>query len=293
MKIRRILTNNAVVTLNENGKEEIVCGKGIAYKKKTGEEIDECLIDKIFMLMPDNKLQKQLEQLLTDIPLEYVELANDIVKMARLVMNVRLSDSMVISLGDHLYGIICRLQQGVNISNGLSWEIRRIYEREYEVGLLALDMAEKKLNLKLPKDEAAYIAMHIVNAETDDSTMEETFQRTKLIGDITRIVRIFYGIDFDESSGYYYRFVTHLNYFVRRVIRGEQYTDDASQDLAGIIFERYKRAYECAGKIGDFVAEKMDYHVSDEEKMYITIHIQMVVNKGSRKEKKERGEEKV
>lgn len=292
MKIQRILTNNAVVTLNEKGKEQIVCGKGIAFKKRSGDYIEPHLIDKTFMLAPDGKLQKQLEQLLADIPLEYVELANDIVKMARLVMSIQLSDSLIISLADHLYETVRRFKEGVNISNGLAWEIRRFYEREYEVGVVALDMVEKRLGeLRLPQDEAAYIAMHIVNAETDNSTMEETFRRTRLIADITRIVRMFFGIDFDESSGYYYRFVTHLNYFVRRVIRGEQYADDTNQELADIIFEKYKRAYECADRIGRFVADKLDYNISDEEKMYITIHIQLVVDKAARKEKNERKEE--
>lgn len=285
MRIRRILTNNAVVTLDEKGREQIVCGKGIAFSKRSGDEIDSHLITQTFMLAPDSTLQKQLEQILTDIPLEYIELANEIVKMARLVMNTHLGDSLVISLGDHLYETVRRFQEGINISNGLAWEIRRFYDREHEVGLLALDMVEKKLGFRLPQDEAAYIAMHIVNAETDHSTMEETFRRTKLIGDITRIVRMFFGIDFDESSGYYYRFVTHLNYFTCRVLRGEQYVDDANRDLNEIIFEKYKSSYQCAEKISDYVAEKLNYRVSDEEKMYITMHIHMVVSKASRKEK--------
>lgn len=285
MKIRRILTNNAIITLNEKGAEQIICGKGIAYKKRCGDEIDDFLIDKTFILMPDSKLQKQLEQLLSDIPLEYVELSYDIVKMARLAMNVALSDSLVISLADHLFETVRRFREGVNISNGLAWEIRRFYEREYEVGLLALDMVEKKLEVALPKDEAAYIAMHIVNAESDNSTMEETFRQTRLIGDITRIVRMFFGIDFDENSGYYYRFITHLNYFVRRILRGETYSDTTNQELTDIIFEKYQKAYQCAGRIGDFVADKLHYRISDEEKMYITIHIQLVVSKAGRKEK--------
>ena len=32
MRICRILTNNALVVLDEKGKEQIVCGKGIGYK---------------------------------------------------------------------------------------------------------------------------------------------------------------------------------------------------------------------------------------------------------------------
>ena len=162
MKIKRILTNNAVITLNEKKKEQIICGKGIAYKKKAGDEVDISQIDKIFVLMPNDSLQKQMEQLLTDIPLKYVELSNDIVNMARLSMNMILSDSLIISLADHLWATVSRLKEGVNISNGLKWEIRRFYEREYEVGLLALEMSKKVLCMDLPEDEAAYIAMHIV-----------------------------------------------------------------------------------------------------------------------------------
>ncbi len=291
MKIKRILTNNAVITLNEKKKEQIICGKGIAYKKKAGDEVDISQIDKIFVLMPNDSLQKQMEQLLTDIPLKYVELSNDIVNMARLSMNMILSDSLIISLADHLWATVSRLKEGVNISNGLKWEIRRFYEREYEVGLLALEMSKKVLCMDLPEDEAAYIAMHIVNAETDNYSMEETSKMIKFIGYITRIVRMFFGIDFDESSGYYYRFVTHLNYFARRVFRGEQYEDNVGLELPGIIFEKYAAAYECAEKIENFILEKRNYQISDEEKMYLTIHIQMVVSKGSKKNKTNREEE--
>lgn len=54
MKIRRILTNNAAVVLDENDQEQIVCGKGIAYKKRPGDELDEALINQTFVLQPDS-----------------------------------------------------------------------------------------------------------------------------------------------------------------------------------------------------------------------------------------------
>lgn len=62
--------------------------------------------------MPNDSLQKQMEQLLTDIPLKYVELSNDIVNMARLSMNMILSDSLIISLADHLWATVSRLKEG-------------------------------------------------------------------------------------------------------------------------------------------------------------------------------------
>lgn len=40
MIIKKILNNNAVITNDKNGKEIIVMGKGIAYGKVNGAEID-------------------------------------------------------------------------------------------------------------------------------------------------------------------------------------------------------------------------------------------------------------
>lgn len=70
MIIQRILTNNALITLDDEGKEQIVCGKGIGYKKHIGDEIDQAMINKVFILARST-LTKQLEQLLCDIPLEF------------------------------------------------------------------------------------------------------------------------------------------------------------------------------------------------------------------------------
>lgn len=285
MKINRILTNNAVVVTNLSGNDQIVCGKGIGFKKRSGDEIDETLINQTFVLIPDGNLSTQLEQLLVDIPLEYVSLSNNIVKMAKVSMGVKLNDSLIISLADHIFETMRRYKENILISNGLIYEIQRFYEKEFEIGLLAKEMIEKTFDVKLPDDEAAYIAMHIVNAQTDNSTMEETMKMTKIIQDIIRIVRLFFSIQFDEKSGYYYRFLTHLKYFSRRVLRQETVKEEKS-DLADIIFQKYASAYECTKKIEKYLISNLNYCISEEEKMYITIHIHSAVSKGSRKEVK-------
>ena len=283
MKIRRILTNNAAVVLDENDQEQIVCGKGIAYKKRPGDELDEALINQTFVLQPDSKLKMQLEQLLMDIPLEYVVLANDIVKMVKVAMDIKISDSLIISLADHIYGVMKRLEEGYGIPNGLIWEIKRFYEKEFEIGMLAKEMIEQKLDVKLAIDEAAYIAMHIVNSETDNSTMDETIKITKIMQDILKIVRLYFNVEFDEDSGYYYRFIMHLKYFARRILRHEELANEDNNDLAQIVFAKYQSANACAQKIASFLAETLNYHISDEEKMYITIHIHNAISKGIKK----------
>lgn len=281
MRIRRILTNNALVTLNELGDEQIVCGKGIGYKKRIGEEIDTALIEKVYVVADHTKPQNQAEQLLKEIPAEYIALAHRVIQMAQLTLHTELNDSLLLSLSDHLHCAMQRFMEGGIISNGLTWEVKRFYEKEFEVGLLALDMLEEGFRVRLPEAEAAFIAMHIINAESDDSSMEETFEITQIIQDISNIVRVHFKTEFDTNSSYYYRFITHLKYFARRVRRGEQYHEASDEDLAEIIFSKYKGSYRCACKIGDYLKKKYRYVLTGEETMYLTIHVQLAVNKGS------------
>ena len=48
MKIKRIYNNNVVVSNDMSGKEIIIIGRGIAFQKKVGEEIDQVKVEKIF-----------------------------------------------------------------------------------------------------------------------------------------------------------------------------------------------------------------------------------------------------
>ncbi len=48
MRIFKILNNNAAVVKDDTGQEQIVMGKGICFKKKTGEEISRDMVDKVF-----------------------------------------------------------------------------------------------------------------------------------------------------------------------------------------------------------------------------------------------------
>ena len=41
MKIEKILNNNVVVSINDKGQEVIVMGRGLAFQKKIGAEINE------------------------------------------------------------------------------------------------------------------------------------------------------------------------------------------------------------------------------------------------------------
>ena len=280
MVIKRILTNNAVV-VKENGVEKIVCGKGIAFKKKPGMEIDTSLINQTFVL--EETATQRYEDLLKDIPMVYVEIAHDIVNQAKLQLTKAIPDVVILTLSDHIYAASQRIKEGIEIHNSLLWEIQNYYEIEYEIGKNGIQMIHDRIGINLPDDEAGFIALHIVNAQIDVShTMDSDYKITKVIQEITTIIRYYYSMNFDLNDIYYYRFITHLKFFSIRMFSGKT-MDSNDLDLLNVIKEKYIIAYECVLKIKDFLKQKYDYVLADEELMYLTIHIHRVVNKALNK----------
>ena len=278
MIIKRILTNNAVVIDDENQQEKIVCGKGIAFKKRPGMEIDEISINQTFILEGGGEYSR-FEQLLKDVPLEYLELSSEIINMAKLEFAKKFKDNVIITLSDHLYVAIKRCREGMTISNPLLWDIKNFYEIEYDIGLRALELIKNKFHIQLPNDEAGFIALHIVNVELDEDNMDHIFQVTKVIQEIMTIVKYHFHAEFDTSNVYYYRFITHLKFFALRLLKDNQFNEDEENELLDVVKDKYCTSYECVLKIKDFLEKKYNYTLQEDEIVYLTIHVHRVVHK--------------
>lgn len=277
MLIHKILNNNVVLILDQNSEEQIVMGRGIAFKKRVGDNIDESIIDKIFMLK-DQKVKNNFTELIKDIPMDYIEAAYEIMQYAKDNVGENIDENLIISLSDHIHTAVERYIEGIEIKNVLLWDIKKFYKAEFEIGLKALDIIEQKLNVKLPEDEAGFIAMHVVNRIMNEN-IGNMYDITKIIQEILNIVKYYLGIKFDEDSVYFYRFVTHIKYFAQRLISGKTYESDNEDSLFEIIKGRYQEPYKCVEKISEFIQKKYKYNLSDEEKLYLTIHIARIHNK--------------
>lgn len=274
MKISKILNNNVVVSVKDK-QEVIVMGRGIAFNKKVKEDIDEAKVEKIFT-SEDKDITKKFKDLISELPLDYMELSEEIIQYARAELGKKLNDSIYISLTDHIHFAVERHTKGLSIKNGLLWETKNLYTEEFKVGLEALNMICDRFNVILPEDEAGFIALHLVNAQLNEDMMN-TLDITKIIQDILTIVKYSFKMEFDESSLNYHRFITHLKFFAHRLVRGEHH-QDKENDLLHLIIEKYPDAYQCSLKIKKFMEKQYQYEFTEEEILYLTIHIERVVN---------------
>lgn len=278
MVIRQILNNNVVVTLDEQGRECVVCGRGIAYKKHVGSFIPENAVNKVFVAENSNERQR-LVTLLAEIPLEQIQVADEIVQCIQQQTGKELSPSLYINLSDHIHTAVQRCLDGIEVKNSLLWDIRRYYEKEYALGEKALAIISERLHVDLPEDEAGFIALHIVNAEMDAENIAQVYKITQVIQEICNLVRYHFAIEFDENSTEYYRFVTHLKFLARRLVEAKQYDDHTADDLWEIMTRKYPETHQCVERIARFTAKKYNYVLSEDEKLYLLIHIERVVKK--------------
>ena len=277
MKIDKIINNNLIRTFDNNGKEILVMGCGLGFQKKIGDTIDRSKIEKIYAIENKNDSNK-LMNLLSEIPLEYIQVSNEIISYAKYSLGKRLNDNIYISLTDHISFAIERYKQGLNFKNALLWEIKRFYNHEFLIGKEALTIIKKRLDIMLSEDETASIALHIVNAQLNSRDMNDTLDITKMIQNILNIVKFHFNIELDEYSLHYERFITHLKFFAQRILSGKVVkSDDAN--FCEMIKEQYKDAYLCAEKVKKYILKEFNHEISDEEIMYLTVHIKRIVKK--------------
>lgn len=155
-KITKVINNNIVCSADEKGQEVILRGRGIGFQKKKGETIPEDKVEKIYT-MTDSKRLGKLEQLLEEIPLEYVELSTEVIEYTKRVLQKRLSENIYITLTDHISFAISRKNENLEYKNVMLPEIKRFYGQEYEIGKYALELVEKRLGIRLVEDEAGFI----------------------------------------------------------------------------------------------------------------------------------------
>ncbi|MFS0671708.1 BglG family transcription antiterminator LicT [Ornithinibacillus sp. 179-J 7C1 HS] len=278
MKIDKILNNNVVITENSQKQELVVMGKGLAFQKKVGQSIDESKVEKTFVLQ-NTGISEKLMHLLKDTSEKYLDIASEILSYAQSKLPYKLDEYLYVALTDHISFAITRYRNGIHLKNSLLYEIRKYYKAEFEIGLKAVEFIEEETGIHLDEDEAASIALHLVNSQISGENMELAVKVTDMVNNILNIVKYHFQMDLDENSINYERFLTHLRYFSIRFIRKEKMEDTVDDFLHDQIREKYAPAYQCTKKITLYLENKFDWHLSKDEEIYLTVHIHRVTHR--------------
>lgn len=272
-RVKKVINNNFVISIDQNGKQVVIRGLGIGFQKKPGEWIKDDKVEAVYRI-EDKVTSNKLQELVNQVPKEYIDTSTEIIDNIKLKLNKKLNDNIYITLTDHLSFAIERKKLNQEYSNALLWDIKRFYDQEYKLGLESLDIIEKKHKIRLSDDEAGFIALHIVNAELH-TDMNNMIKITSFMQEVLEIVRNYYNIELNEDSLDFGRFITHLKYFAQRLFNNKP-TKDTDFQLQRMIRENYSKDYGCAEKIKEYIKEKYNLNLTGEEMMFLTIHLKRI-----------------
>lgn len=273
MKAIRNINNNVAVCVDDNGFEVIAIGKGVGFGK-TPHEVPLEVIDQTYYNIPAHYVS-----LLDEMPEEIFELTRVIVQKGCQYLNMEAKASFLFSLSDHINFAIQNTKKGLVISNPMSNEIPHMYEREYKMGTWALDLIRKKTGVKLPRSEAATIALHFVNAEQDVKVPERD-EIEHFVDDITEIIESELNIIIDRDEYNYSRFVTHLKYLLKRT-HGINRTNTENAKMFDEVYANNPKLQSTLDKLKIYITTVLKVEPSKDELLYLLIHLnRMVASEG-------------
>lgn len=264
MRAIKRINNNVVLCLSKKGEEFIARGKGIGFHEFP-YELNVKDIERTYYDVDDAYVA-----MINDISDEILDIATLIIDEARNVIEASLSSNVVFTLADHINFTIERNRKKMNIKLPIVYDIEHLFEKEYKLGQYGVKLIKKRLKVALPKEEAAYIALHIINAE--EKINHQKMEDDVLIEEIAAIIEKDYGIDIDKSNFNYSRFVSHMHYLLKRG-KTKHLIQTDNDALYQATKEQYQRTYQCSEKVSYFLKKKLDLELTNEEKLYLMLHI--------------------
>lgn len=98
------------------------------------------------------------------------------------------------------------------------------------------------------------------------------------VKDILNIIRIHYGIELDTLSINYSRFLTHLQFFIQRLLENTM-LESKDDELLERISMKYPEEGSCVSKINNYIGAKFERFMANEERLYLIIQISRVMDR--------------
>ena len=166
-RIAKTLNHNSFIGVEEeNNREYLVMGKGIAFGKKTGQRVQPGDDARIYSLteMTERGNARTIVQGVSPLSLE---LASAVLDEAEKEFG-KIDRSIVFPMADHLDFAVRRIQNGEQISNPLTDDIRVLFHNEFQAASVLRDILQKRMQITIDEHEIGYVALHIHSAIEDE-----------------------------------------------------------------------------------------------------------------------------
>ena len=272
-RITKILNHNSFMGIeSKNNQECLIMGKGVAFGKKVGQTVSITGDARVYSLKELTDRGEAREIIKSVSPL-CLELANEVLDQAEEEFG-KVDRSILFTMADHLDFAVRRIQNGEQISNPLTDDIRIMFYKEYKVAGCIRDLLKEKLGIRIDEHEIGYIALH-VHAAIVDENVSQAMEIARTVRECICMVEEETGKSIDVMSLSYNRLMNHVRYMVARAIHGEK----LKMSLNDYMSVKFPGPYMTAEKICRKMEKSLKLPIPDIEIGYLAMHLERMMDR--------------
>lgn len=265
-KIVHVLSHNVVMAKLSTGKNSIVFGKGIGFKRTPGMIVEEEEISQEFLIHTSEALE-HYEQILNAVDAKIIGIVEEVIAYAQGHLEGRFSEKIHAALVDHINFAVERCKKGITISNPFSYEIQLLYGEEYKVAERAFKFLNEQLDVPLPEDEIAFLAMHF-HAALNQGRTSDSLELVRLVAQVIEEAKRL-GIKFDNSFTTV-RFISHLKSLIDRVKQNKTIKNPLLENIR----EEYYQSFVRAEQLTAIIYSHLKTEVPGDEVGFLALHLE-------------------
>lgn len=272
-RITKILNHNSFMGIeSKNNQECLIMGKGVAFGKKVGQTVSITGDARVYSLkeLTDRGEAREIIKSVSPLCLEF---ANEVLNQAEKEFG-KVDRSILFTMADHLDFAVRRIQNGEQISNPLTDDIRIMFYKEYKVAGCIRDLLKEKLGIRIDEHEIGYIALH-VHAAIVDENVSQAMEIARTVRECICMVEEETGKSIDVMSLSYNRLMNHVRYMVARAIHGEK----LKMSLNDYMSVKFPGPYMTAEKICRKMEKSLKLPIPDIEIGYLAMHLERMMDR--------------
>ena len=244
---------------DENNQECLVMGKGVAFGKKVGQTVPVTAEAKVYSLkeMTERGDAKDILKSVSPLCLEF---ANEVLNQAEQEFG-KVDRTILFTMADHLDFAIRRIQNGEQISNPLTDDIRVMFYKEYKVASCIQELLKEKMQIEIDEHEIGYIALH-VHAAIVDENVSQAMEIARTVRECISLVEKETGNSID------------VRYMVARAIHGEK----LKMNLNEYMSVKFPEPFMSAERICRQMEKSLKLPIPDIEIGYLAMHLERMLD---------------
>lgn len=277
----KVLNNNVVISVDSSGQERVLMGRGLGFQLQPSQSIDPAKVEKTFVLEKGGD-GDHARQVLTSTPYAVIDAVTTAIDEAERSLGRSLGRRLLLAVIDHIQFVLERLGDGVRIPGASMPELRVLHPQEFAVATAMARSVGASLDTVLPDEEAVFLTMHLLNATRDEpnGTAALLFRRVQ---HVIATVEQGLGVQLDPESANYARFILHVQFLLQRLV-AKSMLRGSDTSFFEYAKHSYPRSYAIAADVKAYVAAATGSTLTDEELLYVIVHVERLANQMSASE---------